>query len=114
MNKEDLEKLSDNEINLLISASKYKAWCIENKRWDDVALRNYEETKISMKPHEYTDYCNSWGDMGPLIDEFDIDLQHDYVGNGLKHASDIGDWHYAAHRNILRAAAIVYLLMQES
>ncbi len=73
-------------------------------------------------PHEMTelaDYCNSWADMGPLIFRTPIDIECDdtffgdnfIAGESLWVAHNPNGSHYH-HKNPLRAAAIVYLMME--
>lgn len=62
------------------------------------------------------DYCNSWADAGPIIQEYGIGLM-------LFKKSDAAAWDVSCgllsakkinHENPLRAAMIVFLMMQES
>ncbi len=66
----------------------------------------------------YKNYCNSWADMGPIMEREKINLEFDskVVGecsalggyfNGLRFDKEF------SHKNPLRAAAIVFLMMKE-
>lgn len=92
----DYESLSDFEINKLVAIKSGK---IKRSKTDKYFL-NYGP-----------DYCNSWADMGPIIERENISL--------LSPESCIPSWD-ATHKGILhvdknplRAAAIVYLMMGE-
>lgn len=54
-------------------------------------------------------YCNSWSDAGPIIEQCRITLDSDF---DVWFARD--DNHCHTHANPLRAAMIVFLMMQES
>lgn len=56
------------------------------------------------------DYCNNWADMGPIIDEKRINLNaYDAPEQGWTATSDTS--FFVDSDNPLRAAAIVYLMM---
>lgn len=64
------------------------------------------------------DYCNNWSDMGPIIDKHEITMKAPNY-NQVDHwevsscifTDGLGFCYGADHKNPLRAAAIVYLLM---
>jgi hypothetical protein len=119
MNKEQLEKLSDFEINVKICES----LGIKYEEGLDVLFAAGKSTGDNvvavMGP---VDYCNNPSDMMPLVFEAGISLiAPDYELKGDWRArSEVEEsrhepmmWtHESSHANPLRAAAIVYLLMQ--
>lgn len=67
-------------------------------------------------PFRLTDYCNSWEDMGQLISENKIDLKYQEISDdewfaGVSSDDDNFYEHWWSNTNPLRAAAIVYLMM---
>ena len=60
----------------------------------------------------YVDYCNRWGDIGPIIERDNICLQSP-VMNSEWYACDIEDLTLSEHKNPKRAAAICYLMMKD-
>lgn len=114
MNKEQLEKLSDFEINCLIT--KHIPVIMEDEqpsKWDTTDFVMVNDI-ASMYP---LDFCNNWSDMGPLVDEAGIywcptdDLKSViYHDASYRFKVEISNPTNKCH---LRAAAIVYLLMQE-
>lgn len=65
------------------------------------------------------DYCNSWADAGPIIAENKISLDFDADGYEptryawCKASSPCGHVYYGGESQPLRAAMIVFLMMQE-
>ena len=57
-------------------------------------------------------YCSNWFAVGALIDECNIDIQHDQMGNGFHFASDFEDI-TSKHKNIKRAVTVVYILIKQ-
>jgi len=96
MNQEELEKLSDGELSQLI-------------------------TNLNDYGAFYHFNINNWADMGPLIAISSITLQSPryYQVDYWSASGDVSDGDGTCecfssnHTNPLRAAAIVYLLMQE-
>lgn len=60
------------------------------------------------------DYCNNWADAGPVIEENNIWIQPDMIGDGLWHCYDREDEFHSKHANPLRAAMIVFLMMKDA
>ena len=103
MNKEQLEKLSDFEINKSIAA-------IQGMDYSGV-------TEEMVHDYNMRDYCNNWSDMGPLIESAGVTIgSYDGDGfafNNFRGGVDEEIWdNMVYNKNPLRAAAIVYLLMQ--
>ena len=101
MNKEDLEKLSDRSIDRLVAVAS-----------------GYGADYIERNPDNAPNYCEIWSDMGPLIEGAGISVTYMLHEGWDCHALiDDGNGHdekyNTMHENPLRAAAIVYLLMQE-
>lgn len=89
----DYSKLSDMQINAAV------AICI----WD---------TDMTAKSGEF-DPCNNAADAWPIIVASKIGIVP--AMNGLKWSANHGSWDiFYADKNPLRAAMIVYLMMQES
>lgn len=61
------------------------------------------------------DYCNSWTDAGPVIEDHQISVDAIYEGGPrwLSFAGDDGQFRHVCP-NPLRAAMIVFLMMQEN
>lgn len=116
MNKEQLEALTGGELSLAIIKLKHGP-----------LAENYRISPINQKARCLigTDGCgslsvsfdiNDWSDMGPLIHENMISMKwHSHIYGGM--AMCVGfcesGRHEVVHKNPLRAAAIVWLLMQE-
>ena len=66
------------------------------------------------------DFCNSWGDAGPIIEQHGITLAYDIGGSWVADAAaywvDGIEWQIdgVIHENPLRAAMIVFLMMKEN
>lgn len=60
------------------------------------------------------DPCNDPADAWPVIVENNLWVQPDMMGDGFWHVCDTEQRFHAKHSNPLRAAMIVYLMMQES
>lgn len=71
------------------------------------------------------DYCNDWGNAGPITFENKIDVSHDSIfdedSNSIFWTGDVeaqgytgGSWVSGFSKNPLRAAMEVYLMMTES
>jgi hypothetical protein len=58
------------------------------------------------------DYCNSWADAGPIIENNHIGIEHDGDCWLCVCFSENGSFE-SEHDNPLRAAMIVFLMMQE-
>jgi hypothetical protein len=120
MNKEQLEAMSDAEINkaVAISASAYE----EVPCYGEVVIVGdkecyYDDERNIFECH--ADYCDSYEDMMPLVFEHGIELSplfsDDWCASSIQsytYEEDPIYEHHARHENPLRAAAIVYLLMQ--
>ncbi|MGQ3902999.1 phage protein NinX family protein [Mixta calida] len=61
---------------------------------------------------EQKNYCNSWADAGPIIQENSISLISDWNEEGLWGAT-FQPWIYSEHENPLRAAMECYLMMHD-
>ena len=95
MNKSELEKLSDFEINRKVAS------------FNGLDCSGITESMASM--YSMKDYCNNWSDMGPLIAN---NINMIVSLNGTMAFSEHEIAFDSEHENPLRAAAIVYLLMQ--
>ena len=104
MNKEQLEKLSDFEINKLIAEKLFRAtyW----KAGDKIRVDDGTPTG------RYVDYCGNLSDMMPLAFANKINLTSQGWNTPLWCANSIVNHEFSiVNKNPLRAAAIVYLLM---
>ena len=108
MNKEQLENMSDFEINKAIA-------CTQGMDYSGV-------TESMVHDYNMRDYCNNPSDMMPLVFELGIELSPLFCGEWV--ASLVNTYEYdeepiydgdyqSVHNNPLRAAAIVYLLMRD-
>lgn len=78
---------------------------------------------VRSNQYHWYDYCNSWADAGPIIAEnqislvFDADRMIEPPAHWVmcRHVNNNGDVaeHYAQPNKPLRAAMIVFLMMQE-
>jgi hypothetical protein len=119
MNKEQLEQLSDLQINRIIAfeANGRKPNKSVMKHQDSgLCATNYKDDAVSICDNGdlgFYNYCNDPSDMMPLVFESRITIDYHicdlaqcykYTENGAEHTVE--------HSNPLRAAAIVYLLMR--
>lgn len=122
MNKQDYEKMSDFEINKAVAHKIYKSIGGQDYTQHLTVKHSAEEGGdcIYYCGGEPLDYCNNWSDMGPLIEQNQINLNYfcdeecSYYScssgeNGLETDCDFVD-----NKNPLRAAAIVYLLVKDN
>jgi len=58
--------------------------------------------------------CNSWSDMGPIIEREKIGIHVGKVAPNMWFALSRDEWFVENDKNPLRAAAIVYLMLKES
>lgn len=104
-------KMSDFEINrkvlAITSGAKPLGYAHDaDKRSAGIAKSN---------EYRWYDYCNSWTDAGPVIEDHQISLDAIYEGGPrwLSFAGDDGQFRHVCP-NPLRAAMIVFLMMQEN
>ncbi|AUR95680.1 NinX [Vibrio phage 1.210.O._10N.222.52.C2] len=112
------EAMSDFEINKAV----YEALELSPSDSDLLFERIFNEFKsipeLKLAFHGasdsyYTkDYCNNWADMGPIIVENDIGIEPNHIASRKIWVAFNGQI-AADSGNPLRAAAIVYLKMQE-
>ena len=122
MNKEQLEKLSDlmlnehlaMELGLLVAASGHNVYRNDYRKkypstiWVAKHIRGEQ-----IEPWEQVNYCTEPSDMWPLILDKEISINFRARKSLLPVAKMINsDSDDVTHKNPLRAAAIVYLLMQ--
>lgn len=118
MNKYD--EMSDFEINKLVASS------IKIKFYDRCGYIEIDDALEGIRTgsDEFKEFdpCNSWDDMGPIIVENDITISpslgawlHDGKSHGYNNDSyDIGKIYESSDKKLLRAAAIVFLMIKES
>ena len=97
----DYSQLSDFEINSLVSAYRWGSVCAV----DGVVLHNEKDGEF--KP------CKNPDDAWLIISDNGINILWDWNENGLHGASANPIWEYE-HENVLRAAMIVFLMMQDA
>lgn len=113
------DELSDFEINKLVAEKSGVLIPVpdglESEQIGDV-LCYYDENRVIWACHE--DYCDSWDNAGPIIEENNIELSPLFRGDWC--ASHINKYTYdeapvydlqATNENPRRAAMIVYLKM---
>ena len=117
--KEQLEKLSDLDLNIKIAYMIYR----------DLGGRDYTQYLARYHSPEQgcdviaycgseLDYCNNWSDIMPLAFANKINFNYYEDDNGGYYSCTSGEDGYESHENECdhekpgRAAAIVYLLMQ--
>jgi len=119
MNKEQLEQLSDLEINQAVTAAAYnlQGWELSES---GLCFYHCGLDGSDWVDFQIIDYCNSPSDMMPLVFEAGISLHNESDDDGVfycaHNSSDFRHSEYGKHRawhsNPLRAAAIVYLLIK--
>lgn len=117
----ELESKSDFEISKLVAEKEGVRWHINpshplNNTDGWIFYTSGTNGDTTLLP----DYCNSWADIGPIIEHEGVSLikwpnkeEYEasiaiYYGHGVIDAEI-----YYSHTNPLRAAAIVYLLMED-
>ena len=109
MNKEQLERLGDFEINKLIAEKLFRATACRSR--GKICVDDGTPTG------SYVDYCGSLSDMMPLVFKNKINLNYFEDDDGWYCSATSGEYGYESHenecdnKNPLRAAAITYLLM---
>ncbi|WP_312293207.1 phage protein NinX family protein [Atlantibacter hermannii] len=107
----DYSKLSDFEINLAVAHSVIGSggydWCSDKKEVYFAGLDGGE-----FLPNAYFDPCNNPADAWPIIAENGIGIRKQ--SNCLWCVSRQGGLYPQYHENPLRAALIVFLMMQDS
>lgn len=93
----DYSKMSDLEINIMVSKSLYGE------------LSNWHKGELN---EGVVDYCNNPSDAWPIIASGRIGLN--FVNGIWRAQSMMTGWIELCHENPLRAAMIVYLMMKES
>ena len=122
-NKEQLEKLSDFELSSMILWGKHCAMITGEARHD------YPNESRAIYPLKITSLAcasvaifdiNNWADMGPLLNPNNISISyekdHDPCAFVVEDGSDYIGWGFdiqCFHKNELRAAAIVYILVAQ-
>ena len=117
--KEQLEGMSDLQINKLVAVANGEYQEIPN--YGEAVMVGdkycyYDDARNICECH--ADYCDNWADMGPIIHSARIGIQSPWTGSNIWRACNRGGDDFvqfeSSHENILRAAAIVYILMQGS
>ena len=107
----DYSKLSDAEINKLVALSKGAYEVAEGLFVDDVRRYQFHPPKNKGEQNFFFDPCNNPADAWPIITANFIAIVP--IMNGWCASSDEDAELYYAHKNPLRAAMIVFLMMQE-
>lgn len=103
--------ISDAEINIKVAKLIFPASEMNTPYYHRPDVYIYHRNGTS----ENKDYCNSWTDAGPVIEDYQISLDAIYEGGPrwLSFAGDDGQFRHVCP-NPLRAAMIVFLMMQEN
>lgn len=105
------DDVSDFEINKAVAEILYPC-ADEIPEQKDAWVSNGTECQVVVKVGAEgfkRDYCNSWADMGPIICDRNINLTFSHISNrAFANHNDHGCQH---HDNPIRAAATVYLMM---
>ncbi|MFY0403331.1 phage protein NinX family protein [Pantoea dispersa] len=111
-------KMSDFEINKAVGEINLEGkWaCKPGCAGNQSDSWHYGSVDTFVTPYPaLPDYCNSWADAGPIIQKYGISLH--YIGGGHERggwgADDPSGEKYTYNDNPLRAAMIVFLMMQE-
>jgi len=120
--QEELESKSNFELSELIAIK--EGFSVSKEQWMHLGDRDEnlviidtskESSDIINRTFDTVDYCNNWADMGPLIDKSKISIEYRAHNSLFPQAKMFNtDQCYVSDKNVLRAAAIVYLLMQGS
>jgi hypothetical protein len=115
-------EMSDFEINKLVAEAQGVCFYVKNENNENMtACRKYFSNCFSefdrVTASELKDYCNSWADMGPIIESSAISIwSHPVHGKDTwsarvnKLVNGFVDYQVTQdHDNPLRAAAIIYL-----
>jgi hypothetical protein len=108
--QKQLEEMSDFEINKLLAKKDLVGILNLDRATKNAVEIIFANGQISIK-----DYCNSWADMGPIAHKNNISIMSPRVSNLFKNHWEVeakGVQPNQVHINPLRAAAIVYLLME--
>ena len=109
----DYSAMSDKEINQRITAvvNGCENWCLSDDEscFYDCGVDGNQFYEVKIK-----DYCNNPSDMWPLIVDNKMDICH-IDSHGVWKAFAIKDSEIVSHedKNPLRAAAIVFLMLNE-
>ena len=107
----DYSNKTDHEINKLVA----KKLGVYHEDWEHLIDEKKKWVPVSCGCTPYwVDYCNDWRAMGIIIEKYKISIEF----RGHKSLDPIAkrfgsDAHNVAHKNLLRAAAIVFLEMGE-
>lgn len=110
------EGMSDFEINKLVAIERAaNGWLgINQSPKSDSEIVVTTDNGPGCTRNDYYDYCNNPSDAWPIIVHNKIWIQPDMVGDGLWHCYDCEDDHKSKHTNPLRAAMIVFLMIEDS
>lgn len=112
----DYSKLSDKDINKLVAFALGCKEVVPDIFMDDVRRYEFDKPKNKSGNKFYFDPCNNPADAWPIISENKISIYAAILGDSR------GEWgaessstdYYHFHNNALRAAMIVFLMMQDS
>lgn len=104
----DYRKMSDFEINKMVAIILGKDLMPDDCQ--EFGLSGF--TEVMLRSGDYKDYCNNPADAWPIIVDNSIGIKKQ--SNGIWVASRHGGMYPQYHENPLRAAMIVFLMMQES
>ncbi len=115
--QEQLEGMSDGEINKLVCEVKGLMLHAHQERWEKLREESVIAQDWLTGRFVEFDYCNSPSDMWPLFLETKISIIEPDIEDG-KAEYGVGSIYQAssvmvAHANPLRAAAIVYILVKQ-
>ena len=104
------EEMSDFEINKCVA----EAVGMELSSDHSGAYVGVVWRSIGSRPnYGHANYCNNPSDAWPIVLANKIWIQPDMIGDGLWHCYDCESEFLSKHKNPLRAAMIVFLMMQE-
>lgn len=109
----DYSKLSDFEINcdvLSVLSPDIKHMCLSG---DNSCFYECGPTGDGWNQIDIPDYCNNPADAWPIIEANRISLRNRYEGD-WKAENEWGESHFHISRNLLRAAMVVFLMMQDA
>lgn len=111
------ENMSDFEINKAVAELQPYTMVIGEGKYPSISEDAVYVEKKAFKYDNVTelgvDYCSNPADAWPIIFDNNLWFQPDMVDDGFWHVCDDEQDFHARHSNPLRAAMIVYLMMQE-
>ena len=113
-------EMSDHEIDIEVAKKLGINWYLRpSDNRNNVGIWVYGENDDGKTAIELPNYCNSWADIGPIIEKYGIDIEwpEDHlgsIGSCKKYRQGATDIivEFKLKSQALRTAAIVFLMME--